>query len=452
MGSEIDNELLEFIMKSRGKSEIFKKSIGKGGMQTIYDVPANEITRDDLSNLNNMQANINNFARTAGDPRSLDKVMELIKKEKIITLQELENYIYGGSLIKTLTSTDTDVLNNIYGKRAWDQVNREHTLFSLLRKGVWSRSGWRVITPETTNDPQYTVEDGSIPASEEPTVKKLKVDPSSIARRLTQSDILNMLARIEDGIDEMDLLVWLDQRHKQIINSQLLAVNENAHNSIGLWSIDRLLASYAEYNYGDIANSAPITGGYLTVYGQARSSASWLDAQVSGQAYTLADRALSISLMNNVLQQIRTNGGRYSPSDKVILTHPETANHLDELCANNQRYNDVLGSTFIRGGRGGMENLGAIPRDGIEGGFQVATWKGIPIFTDPGVVQDSIGRIYIIDLRYLFMSVLVPTRYYAWGGPETTAAFNMERMYRTVMNTVCRHFRSSGKIRDLQAP
>jgi len=450
---QIDYDLLQQLQK-QSQDSIFHQGIGKGGGKTIYsrNVSADEITTKDIENLNFQNANIQNYNRIRNDQVELIKVFQLISKSKINTLKQLENYLYGGSLTKTMTTTSTDMLNNLYGKNAWDQVNREHTLFALLRKKIWRRSGWRLITPEAADEEQYTREDGTIGAAEQPTFKKLKVDPSSIMRRTTETDILNILSSIEDGVDESTKIEWLDQRHKQIINYALLRANENEHNNIGIWSIDRIIASYAEYAYGNIANSAAITADYLTVYGLTRPSATYADAVVSGQAYGSGDRALNLTQLRTMIRQVRTLHGRINTSDYVILTHPETAQHIDELAANSQRYNDSVASTYIRGGRGGMQVLGAEPREGVEGSLKVATWEGIPIFDDPGVVQDTIGRIYLINLDLLFFGVLLPTRFYRWQGPESTSSFNIERLYRTVGNTVCRKFRSCGKIRDLANP
>jgi hypothetical protein len=97
-----------------------------------------------------------------------------------------------------------------------------------------------------------------------------------------------------------------------------------------------------------------------------------------------------------------------------------------------------------------MRNLGAEPRDGVEGAFQVKTYRGVPIFEDKNVVQDvSMGRIYFINIDHLFISMLMPTQYYEWQGPETTAGFDINMMYRTVGQTCCRNFRKQGKLRDI---
>lgn len=422
---------------------------GKGMYTGVREANVSEITDADIQNMKLNEPSTSAYVSARND---IKKIMELIKKEKIQTIDDLETWCYGGSWFnKTVTTGSTAVVQAMYGKRAWDQVNREHTLFSLLKKVAWTTSGWRVITPETSDDEQYTLEDGSIPAAEDPTFAQLKVTPSSIAKRATRTDIVDALSQLDDGVSMLEIAKWLDNRHQQIINKQLLAVNENAHNTNGLWSVDRLVASYAEIAFGDVANSAVIDANYLDVYGLDRDAgATWADAQVTGQAFGSGDRVLALSHLDEALRLVRTAGGRYTPGNLVIVTHPDTATRIDQLVASNQRYNDVMASVFIRGGRGGMENLGAEPRAGLEGGIQVATYRGVPMFEDIDAVQDTIGRIYILNLDYIFATVLMPTRFYKWGGPETTSSFNIEAMYRTVMQIVCTNFRKQGKVRDLK--
>lgn len=417
--------------------------------QKILNMSADEVTNKDIEWLGEKGVpNVNNFNKARNEVKD---IVKLIEKGKITTILDLESWVYGGDLRKTLSTSSPNAIQAIYGRRAWDQVNREHTLFSLLRKVAWTTSGWRVITPEANDDVNLTLEDGSIPDGEDPNFVKLSVTPASIVRRNSRTDIVDVLAELDDGVSMLEIAKWLDLRHKQIINLQLLAVNENIHNTHNLWSIDRIIGSHAELAYGDVANSAVITANYLDVFGQDRdAAASWRDSQVSGQAFGSGDRVFALSHIDAVLRGIRVTGGRYNTGNMVMVTHPDTAVRIDQLCASNQRYNDVMSSVFIRGGRGGMEILGAEQRPGIEGGISVATYRGIPIFEDPNVVQDTLGRMYFIDLSTLFMAVLLPTRVYNWGGPETTSSFNIEMMYRSVMQTVCMNFRKQGKLRDLK--
>lgn len=430
---------------------------GHGIHTPIHMAPVDEIDQSDIEFLKNRGVPSRQvFNQTRGD---LKKIGELLKKGIITTIDDLESWCYGGSLYrqitqKTVNSSTSGYINIMYGKRAWDQVNREHTLFSLLKKVAWGTSGWRVITPEDSNTEQYTTEDGTIPDGEDPTPYELSVTPASIARRTSRTDIVDALSELDDGLSMLEIAKWLDARHKQIINIALLRdAGGSAHNSKGLYSIDRIIGSYSELAYGKSDGSGVIPANYLDVYGLNRDGgASWADSQVLGQAFGSGDRDMLLKYLNNVIRQVRTNAGRIAAGEYVFVTHPDTADVIDQLAATNQRFKELTAKTFIKGGVGGMEILGAQPRDGIEGAMQVATYKGIPIFTDPNVVQDSIGRIYLVNLNHLFLSILMPTRFYKWGGPETTASFNIEAMYRTVGQVVCTNFRKHGKVRDLQEP
>ncbi len=422
------------------------------GITNPYKADINDLVQhpEILQKMKGNEPNTNNIVEI--DPK---RVLELIKKGFIQTIDDLETYVYGGSFFnKALTSGSTNYVNTMYGRVAWDQVNREANLFALLKKVPWSTSGWRVITDESANTAQYTVEGGSIPSEEDPAVSTLSISPASIARRSKRSDILDALSLVDDGVDVSFLAEWLTKRHKQIINIELLADAASASTSAThLTPIDRIIANNTELSYGKADNSAVIPANQLDVFGVDRDAGTntWADAQVSGQAFGSADRPLTLSLLDSVIQQIRTEGGMYN-NRVIMVTHPETAIRIDQLCQSQQRFDQLSGITYLRGGKDGMRNLGPDQRDGVEGAFQVSTYRGIPIYEDKNVVQDvSLGRIYFINLDHLFVSVLIPTRFYQWQGPETTASFDINIMYRSVMNTVCTNFRKQGKVRDLSS-
>ena len=381
---------------------------------------------------------------------------KLIEKGYIQTMQELEAWSFQGALpgmTKDLTSQTTGYTNTIYGRTSWDQVNREATLFSLLPKKVWDKSGWRVVKDEDVDLAKYMTEGGSIPAGEDPSVGTLSMRPADIVIRNKRSDILDALALVDDGIGIEFLSSWLSKRHKQLINLELLAENGVASTSaIHLIPIDRIIAENSEIAYGLADNSNVLPAGSIDVYSEDRDTAAgWTDAQVSGQAYGSTDRPLTIDMLDNIIDDIRIAGGVYD-NNNIIVTHPETATRIDQLLRSQQRFDEVRGLTYLKGGSAGAQDLGAEPREGVEGGFQVKTYRGIPIYEDKNVVQDvSLGRIYILNLNHLFMAMLMPTKFYKWSGPEATSAFDINMLYRTVGQVVCTNFRKQGKIRDLSA-
>ena len=121
---------------------------GKGMYTGIRDADPNDITEQDIQKMKQNDPSHMNFASARND---IKLIMELIKKEKIQTIDDLETWCYGGSWFnKTVTTGSTAVVQAMYGKRAWDQVNREHTLFSLLKKSCldnfWVESNYpRII-------------------------------------------------------------------------------------------------------------------------------------------------------------------------------------------------------------------------------------------------------------------------------------------------------------------
>ena len=131
---------------------------GHGMYTGIEEAPANEIESSDIQYLkDNGVPSIETYNKNR-EVNQIKEIMGMIRKEAIVTIDDLETYVYGGSLFKkTLTTGSTNVIQSMYGRRAWDQVNREHTLFALLRKVAWSTSGWRVITPEDNDNPDYSL-------------------------------------------------------------------------------------------------------------------------------------------------------------------------------------------------------------------------------------------------------------------------------------------------------
>jgi len=422
------------------------------GIGNPYEADVNDILKNPgliKKIADTMEGNARNVYNT-----DIKTSYKLIEKGYIQTIQELEAWSFQGVLpgmTKDLTSQTSGFVNTIYGRTSWDQVNREATLFSLLPKKVWDKSGWRVIKDEDVDLAKYMTEGGSIPSGEDPDVGTLSMRPADIVIRNKRSDILDAVAFVDDGIGIEFLAQWLSKRHKQLINLELLAENGVAStSSTHFIPIDRIIAEYAEISYGTADNNGVIPAGYLDVYGEDRDAAAgWTDAQVSGQAYGSADRPLTIDMLDDVINDIRIAGGVYD-NNNIIVTHPETATRIDQLLRSQQRFEEVRGLTYLKGGSQGAQNLGAEPREGVECGFQVKTYRGIPIYEDKNVVQDvSLGRIYIFNLNHLFMAMLMPTKFYKWSGPEATSAFDINMLYRTVGQVVCTNFRKQGKIRDL---
>jgi hypothetical protein len=91
---------------------------------------------------------------------------------------------------------------------------------------------------------------------------------------------------------------------------------------------------------------------------------------------------------------------------------------------------------------------------GIEAGFIVATYNGVPIIPSKDVQTDGISRMYYLDTDYMWFQTAKPTQYFE-SGIETGDPFGINRLgqeglYRTMGENICSFFAASGQIRDLQ--
>jgi len=82
------------------------------------------------------------------------------------------------------------------------------------------------------------------------------------------------------------------------------------------------------------------------------------------------------------------------------------------------------------------------------------SYRNIPIFESIDVPQDTLSRIYLLDLGHTFIKVLAPTQYFQTGvdsgDPFILNKLNEEGMYVTMAELGCTMFKANGSIRDLQ--
>ena len=117
-------------------------------------------------------------------------------------------------------------------------------------------------------------------------------------------------------------------------------------------------------------------------------------------------RNLTLSLMDYNFQYIRQNGGE----PKLIVTGLDQYDRLNQLLQAQQRFVDV--TDYIVGA--GDERT----YPGTRAGFQLATYRGIPILPDPDTAKSvSTGyaylgsNVYVLDTDYLEIAVMYPTQY-----------------------------------------
>jgi hypothetical protein len=200
-------------------------------------------------------------------------------------------------------------------------------------------------------------------------------------------------------------------------------------------SLDRIVSSDAEEDaFGGTYN------GWFDVFSLDRDSTTDYDAQVSHNSGT--DRSLSLSLIDSMFTNLWTAGG----NPKVIMTGYDSLMATQQLLQAQQRFMDTKRVTPSVNGIKGV--------DGVDAGFVVATYNGVPFIPSKDMCQDTLSRMFFLDTDYLEMRIAKPTQYFESGilsgDPFGINRLGQEGLYRTMGEATCQWFGVQGKIRDLQ--
>jgi hypothetical protein len=157
-------------------------------------------------------------------------------------------------------------------------------------------------------------------------------------------------------------------------------------------------------------------------------------------------RDLTLPLVDRCFQEIRQKGGE----PKLCITGLDQYDNLNQLLQSQQRFMDV--TDYIVGA--GDERT----YPGTRGGFQLATYRGIPILPDPdfpksqsaaGVVQGS--DFMVIDTDYHEIGVMYPTQYVENRDYFAANALVLRGMFITMMEHRCLRPDTTARISDLKS-
>lgn len=352
-----------------------------------------------------------------------------------------------------ITST-TGVLNRIFGKFVWVQLNQEANAFGVLPKLPHTRSGWRVITARGLTKPSGGVaENAALPDTAKPTFAEVSTLPKTVAHNFDTSEIQDFLAveSDDDAIGDLDFQrQYWGTEHKEHMNSMLLTENGTLA-SDNFESIDRVCGNNDEITNNTQADDGAYTAGDLDIYGLDRdAAAAWHDAVVDDNNGT--DRAITDGLIRGVRRQVVQNGA----NPTFWLTGHDTYSNIIGLYDPQVRYG-VVGQATFKVGVNGIET-----KEGFGMGVDVATLYGLPLIISQDVVSDTISRLYILDTSNpegfdyprLFLRIARPTEYFQagirTGDPFGINRLGTEGMYRTAGELICTFFKVQGKLRDLK--
>ena len=177
----------------------------------------------------------------------------------------------------------------------------------------------------------------------------------------------------------------------------------------GLTSIDdivQIINSASQGNAGVQSMGSAYDLTVSTASSKQRTSGSW-NAAAAVKGNSGVGRDLSLNLLDDCIQSIRTNGGE----PKLILMGHDQYFKLERLLNSQQRY---MGQEEYQVGVGSEKTF-----PGTRTGLVLATYQGIPILPDADTTKSEkasggakLGsNIYVLDTDYLEIAVAQPTQY-----------------------------------------
>jgi hypothetical protein len=379
------------------------------------------------------------------------------------TIEDMERLYYGAGaganawaysgtdLLKAdspLMSSTTGTYQAIFGRKVWSQLNQEFNAFSILPKKPWEKSGWRVVTDKPSFDVGGGLpENGTLPETSKPSFAHVADKPRTVAHTFDLSETAMFLADKDDGLGDARAVMKMEmaKHHAESINKMLLKDIDFRDTTLNDFeSIDRCLSSsFVETtSFGDV--SAAGDHDQYNIDRNAGSVAQWYDANVDAGA-SGAERALSLNIMDGMFRSVWERGGQ----PKVILTGYDTLEKIQQLLQPQQRFTEMKRVVP------GVNGVKGVP--GMEAGFIVATYNGVPLIPSKDVHSESGGlsRMYYLDTDYLYFCTAKPTLYHE-SGIETGDPFGINRlgqmgMFHTMGNLWQLFYGAHGKVRDLSA-
>ena len=373
----------------------------------------------------------------------------------IRTIQDMERYYYGAGNIAGYSYSGADILKAdapllsttagtyqaIYGRKVWSQLNQEFNAFSILPKKPWEKSGWRIITAK----PSFTkggglAENATLPDTTKPTFLHVAAKPKTIGHTFDLSEVAIFLADKDDGLGDIRQVLKeeMGKHHADHVN-QMLTIDVDTPASNDFESLDRLTTDPDTHTVGN-AYVSTLTD--HDMYSVTRDgSADFHSAETSSSGTKGTNRTLSLDHLDTIFQQVWTRGG----NPKVIFTGYDTLMRVQQLLQSQQRFMETKRVTPSFSGVKGVP--------GIEAGFIVATYNGVPIIPSKDVTTDGISRIYYLDTDYLWFQTAIPTQYFEsgieTGDPFAINRLGQEGLYRTMGELVVSFYGAQGSIRDL---
>lgn len=414
--------------------------------------------------------------------------------------------------------TATGIFTATYGRKVWHSLNNQTRFYNAIPKVVWGNTaGWRIRTDRGTGRSRPITETGSLPTVDISDIQTVASLPRIVGTTFGASVKSIFTANLEGGVGDV---LAMEQENAQLdhikeINEELLAGTAYvtstgaattftvpasiAHHfkvgdAVSQWDNDATdwiritgsvisgvatdtgivtLASSTAFADTDVA-AIYSRAGFTSIddivsydgvrYGGGSTNAAFLDGGVRAYDLTYAARTsvgdwnaaarvdgnngvsrdLSLTHIDNCIRDIRTRGGE----PKLILMGHDQYYRMERLLNSMQRY---MGQEEYSVGVGSERTF-----PGTRAGFVVATYQGIPVFTDPDVpasvaTDDAVlgQNVYVLDTDYLEIAVAQPTQYVENRDYFAVGALVVRGLLYTMGEFRCTGFNRQAKVLDL---
>ena len=402
---------------------------------------------------------------------------------KIQTIDELEALYYGynRNLIRKadapITTSTAGTFNAVFGAYAWAQLNLEANAFGILPKVPWDKSGWRVITDKavlnTTNSNTVlggTAEGGLIAETTKPQLKEIDVKPKTAQLPFSASEVMEWLAThskddIWGGLGSLRLFMAV--QHKEFMNRALLADHDTGAAAGGAFAgtldfetLDRIISSHAEETATGGSGSKHCNPWAASAdINRDGTAMPEFDCTVESAGGAIGTQGvLTDDTLRTFLRKIRIAAGK---DPNVFLGSHEVYSEIQGLYMPSVRVANPYGESLVQIDVNGIQTF-----KGTGVGIHVDSIYGVPFIPTkdaPQYASGEVGRLFALDTSdaegygypRIGIQVAIPTEYYEAtrrtpAYPFVNNAFVEKGVYRTMGETVCRHFKSQGKIRDIK--
>ena len=433
----------------------------------------------------------------------------------------LSGYLFGPDFFKKQTYMQVaDTFTATYGKKVWDSLNNKTVTFNAIKKVDWGPTvGWRLRTDRGVGRSRPVSEVGNLPTIDVSNYVGVYTYPKQIVTTFGVSLKSQAVSALEGGIGNQFAVEQeaSSRDHVKEIEGELVAgsayliaggANADAYtfvigtgtagynqaynfkvgDTLGYYSTTGTAAraggtvtavsSAGQISTSGHAGNAPANGD--VVYVLSRSGLTSIDdacmtdgllvggvaggaavalynstARAAGNYFAGANtnpynagvaRDITLPLVDMGFQTIRQNGGE----PKLIVTGLDQYDNFNQLLQAQQRFVDV--TDYIVG----VGDDRTYP--GTRAGFQLATYRGVPILPDPDtaksmntadVVQGS--DFYMLDTDYLEVAVMYPTQYVENRDYFAANSLVIRGMFITMMEFRCLRPDLMYKISDLKA-